>query len=50
VGEDYTEWGFWKRLFSPGRFERSRGGCIDRLTDAQLAQLDALVGLGPTFG
>jgi len=20
---DYAEWGFWKRLFSPGRFERS---------------------------
>jgi aryl-alcohol dehydrogenase-like predicted oxidoreductase len=24
VGEDYQEWGFWKRLFSPGRFERSK--------------------------
>jgi aryl-alcohol dehydrogenase-like predicted oxidoreductase len=23
VGEDYTEWPFWQRLFSPGRFERS---------------------------
>jgi aryl-alcohol dehydrogenase-like predicted oxidoreductase len=23
VGPDYTEWSFWKRLFSPGRFERS---------------------------
>jgi myo-inositol catabolism protein IolS len=21
---DYQEWGFWKRLFSPGRFEKSR--------------------------
>ena len=24
VGEDYMEWGFWKRLFSPGKFERSQ--------------------------
>jgi hypothetical protein len=24
VGEDYREWGFWKHLFSPGKFERSR--------------------------
>jgi aryl-alcohol dehydrogenase-like predicted oxidoreductase len=24
VGEDYMEWPFWKRLFSPGRFERSQ--------------------------
>lgn len=23
VVPDYREWGFWKRLFSPGRFERS---------------------------
>ena len=23
VGPDYMEWGFWKRLFGPGRFERS---------------------------
>jgi aryl-alcohol dehydrogenase-like predicted oxidoreductase len=23
VGADYMEWGFWKRLFAPGRFERS---------------------------
>jgi aryl-alcohol dehydrogenase-like predicted oxidoreductase len=23
VGEDYAEWRFWQRLFSPGRFERS---------------------------
>jgi aryl-alcohol dehydrogenase-like predicted oxidoreductase len=23
VVPDYMEWGFWKRLFSPGRFERS---------------------------
>jgi aryl-alcohol dehydrogenase-like predicted oxidoreductase len=24
VVPDYQEWGFWKRLFSPGRFERSQ--------------------------
>jgi aryl-alcohol dehydrogenase-like predicted oxidoreductase len=24
VGDDYQEWGFWKRLFSHGRFERSK--------------------------
>jgi aryl-alcohol dehydrogenase-like predicted oxidoreductase len=24
VGADYREWGFWKRLFSPGRFQRSK--------------------------
>jgi len=24
VGEDYAVWPFWKRLFSPGRFERSQ--------------------------
>jgi aryl-alcohol dehydrogenase-like predicted oxidoreductase len=24
VGEDYAEWGFWQRLFSPGRFERAQ--------------------------
>jgi aryl-alcohol dehydrogenase-like predicted oxidoreductase len=24
VGDDYQEWGFWKRLFAPGRFERSK--------------------------
>ena len=24
VGDDYQDWGFWKRLFSPGRFERSK--------------------------
>jgi aryl-alcohol dehydrogenase-like predicted oxidoreductase len=24
VGEDYAQWPFWQRLFSPGRFERSR--------------------------
>jgi aryl-alcohol dehydrogenase-like predicted oxidoreductase len=24
VGDDYAEWGFWKRLFAPGRFERSQ--------------------------
>jgi aryl-alcohol dehydrogenase-like predicted oxidoreductase len=23
VGDDYQEWGFWKRLFAPGKFERS---------------------------
>ena len=23
VGDDYAEWGFWKRLFAPGKFERS---------------------------
>jgi aryl-alcohol dehydrogenase-like predicted oxidoreductase len=23
VVDDYEEWGFWKRLFAPGRFERS---------------------------
>lgn len=98
VGEDYMEWGFWKRLFSPGRFERSQTvvdgmramaegiGCTlaqlalawnmrqsgvtatlagsrnpvhvrenaeaasIELTDAQLAELDALIPLGPTFG
>jgi aryl-alcohol dehydrogenase-like predicted oxidoreductase len=97
VGEDYMEWGFWKRLFSPGRYERSQAvvdgmramaediGCTlaqlsvawnirqsgvtatlvgsrdpshvrenaeaasIELTDAQLAELDALVPLGPTF-
>ena len=97
VGEDYREWGFWKRLFSPGRFERAQAvvdgmrviaediGCTlaqlalawnlrgsgvtatlagsrnpvhvrenaeaasIELTDTQLAQLDDLVSLGPTF-
>jgi myo-inositol catabolism protein IolS len=24
VGEDYADWGFWQRLFSPGRFERAQ--------------------------
>jgi aryl-alcohol dehydrogenase-like predicted oxidoreductase len=24
VGEDYADWPFWQRLFSPGKFERSR--------------------------
>ena len=24
VGEDYADWPFWQRLFSPGRFERSQ--------------------------
>ena len=98
VGEDYMEWPFWKRLFSPGRFERSQTvvdgmravagsiGCTVaqlalawnlrqpgvtatlagsrnpvhvrenaeaasiQLTDAQVAELDALIPLGPTFG
>jgi myo-inositol catabolism protein IolS len=98
VGEDYMEWPFWKRLFSPGRFERSQTvvdgmraaagsiGCTVAqlalawnlrqpgvtatlagsrnpvhvrenaeaasvvLTDAQVAELDALIPLGPTFG
>ena len=98
VGEDYMEWPFWKRLFSPGRFERSQTvvdgmravagsiGCTVaqlalawnlrqpgvtatlagsrnpvhvrenaeaasiELTDAQVAELDALIPLGPTFG
>jgi aryl-alcohol dehydrogenase-like predicted oxidoreductase len=97
VGDDYQEWGFWKRLFSPGRFERSKAvadgmrAMADRLgrslaqvaiawnlhqpgvaaalvgtrsathirddaaaatialTDEQLAELDALIPLGPTF-
>jgi myo-inositol catabolism protein IolS len=98
VGDDYMEWPFWKRLFSPGRFERSQAvvdgmravagsiGCTAaqlalawnlrqpgvtatlagsrnpvhvrenaeaasiELTDAQVAELDALIPLGPTFG
>lgn len=98
VGEDYMEWPFWKRLFSPGRFERSQTvvdgmravagsiGCTVaqlalawnlrqpgvtatlagsrnpvhvrenaeaasiELTEAQVAELDALIPLGPTFG
>jgi myo-inositol catabolism protein IolS len=98
VGEDYMEWPFWKRLFSPGRFERSQRvvdgmramaaslGCTlaqlslawnvrqsgvtatlagsrnpvhvrenaeaasIELTDGQLAELDALIPLGPMFG
>jgi aryl-alcohol dehydrogenase-like predicted oxidoreductase len=97
VGEDYAEWPFWQRLFSPGRFERSetvatgmravadRLGCTlaqvaiawnlhqpgvtatlagsrspahirddagaasIRLTGEQLAELDALIPLGPNF-
>jgi aryl-alcohol dehydrogenase-like predicted oxidoreductase len=97
VGDDYAEWGFWKRLFSPGRFERSQAvvdgmrGVAERigctlaqlalawnlhqpgvtatlagsrnpahvrqnaeaaavgLTDPQLAELDALIPLGPSF-
>jgi aryl-alcohol dehydrogenase-like predicted oxidoreductase len=97
VGDDYQEWGFWKRLFAPGRFERSeavrdgmlaiadRVGCSlpqlalawnlhqpgvtmtlagtrnpehartnaaaadIQLTAEQVAELDALVPLGPTF-
>jgi aryl-alcohol dehydrogenase-like predicted oxidoreductase len=23
VGDDYQEWGFWQRLFAPGKFDRS---------------------------
>ncbi len=97
VGDDFAEWPFWQRLFSPGRFERAQAvldgmrpiagevGCTlaqlalawnlhqagvsatlvgstnprhvrDNadagavvLTDGQLAALDALVPLGPTF-
>jgi aryl-alcohol dehydrogenase-like predicted oxidoreductase len=97
VGDGYAEWGFWKRLFAPGRFERSQAvadgmrsmaehiGCTlaqvalawnlhqpgvtatlagsrnpvhvrdnaaaadVELTAAQLAELDALIPLGPTF-
>jgi aryl-alcohol dehydrogenase-like predicted oxidoreductase len=97
VGDDYQEWGFWKRLFAPGRFERSQAvadgmravadrlGCslaqvaiawnlhqpgvtaalagtrsaahirddaaaaTIALTDEQVAELDALIPLGPTF-
>jgi aryl-alcohol dehydrogenase-like predicted oxidoreductase len=97
VGEDYAEWPFWQRLFSPGRFERSQAvtdgvrsmaerlGCtlaqvaiawnlhqrgvtatlvgsrnpahVRANADAasivlsadQLAELDALIPLGPTF-
>jgi aryl-alcohol dehydrogenase-like predicted oxidoreductase len=97
VGDDYAEWPFWQRLFSPGPFERSetvtdgmravaeRIGCSlaqvaiawnlhqpgitatlagsrnpahvrddagaarIALSDDQLAELDALIPLGPTF-
>jgi aryl-alcohol dehydrogenase-like predicted oxidoreductase len=97
VGDDYEEWPFWQRLFSPGRFARSeevtdgmravadRVGCTlaqiaiawnlhqpgvtatlagtrspahirddagaasIKLTDEQLAELDALIPLGPNF-
>jgi aryl-alcohol dehydrogenase-like predicted oxidoreductase len=97
VGEDYADWPFWQRLFSPGRFERSQdvaNGMRDvadrlgvtlaqvaiawnvhqpgitatlagsrspahvrenaaagtlELTDDVLAELDALIPLGPTF-
>lgn len=97
VGADYADWGFWKRLFSPGKFERSQAvtdgmrsvaesvGCTlaqvalawnlhqvgvtstlagsrnpvhvrenaeaaaIRFTEAQLAELEALISLGPTF-
>jgi aryl-alcohol dehydrogenase-like predicted oxidoreductase len=97
VGEDYAEWPFWQRLFSPGRFERSEdvtngmrvvadrlgvtlaqiaiawnlhqpgitatlagsrspvhvrdnaaAGSLE-LTDDVLAELDALIPLGPAF-
>ena len=98
VGEDYEEWPFWKRLFAPGKFERSQAlvdgtramaediGCTlaqlalawnirqsgvtatlagsrnpahvrenaeaasIELTDVRLAELDALIPLGPAFG
>ena len=97
VVEDYAEWPFWQRLFSPGKFERSQAvvdgmramtdevGCTlgqlalawnihqqgvtatlagsrnplhvrenaeaasIELTDAQLANLDALIPMGPAF-
>jgi aryl-alcohol dehydrogenase-like predicted oxidoreductase len=97
VGEDYAEWPFWQRLFSPGRFERAEAvtdgmrTVADRLgrslaqvaiawnlhqpgvtaalagsrspahirddaaaaslvlTNADLAELNALIPLGPTF-
>lgn len=97
VGEDYQDWPFWQRLFSLGRFERSRAvadgmrAVADRLgctlaqvaiawnlhqpgvtatlagtrnpahiradaaaasiglTEGDLAELDALIPLGPTF-
>jgi aryl-alcohol dehydrogenase-like predicted oxidoreductase len=97
VGADYADWGFWKRLFSPGKFERSQAvtdgmrslaesvGCTlaqvalawnlhqvgvtgtlagsrnpvhvrenaeaaeIRFTEAQLAGLEALISLGPSF-
>jgi len=97
VVANYAEWGFWKRLFSPGKFERSQAvtagmrlvaenvGCTlaqvalawnlhqsgvtatlagsrnpvhvrenaeaseIRLTEAQLAELEALIPLGPAF-
>jgi aryl-alcohol dehydrogenase-like predicted oxidoreductase len=97
VVEDYEAWGFWKRLFAPGRFARSRAvadgmravagrlGCTLAqvaiawnlhqpgvtatlagtrnpahiradaaaasigLTEGDLAELDALIPLGPTF-
>ena len=97
VGDGYQEWDFWKRLFSPGRFERSRAvadgmhavadriGCTlaqvaiawnlhqpgvtaalagtrnpahirddaaaaaIELTEDQLAELDTLISMGPTF-
>ncbi len=97
VPDDYTEWGFFKRLFAPGKFERSEAvrdgmkamadavGCSlpqlalawnlhqpgvtatlagtrnpehartnaaaadVELTEVQLAELDALIPLGPTF-
>jgi aryl-alcohol dehydrogenase-like predicted oxidoreductase len=97
VGPDFADWGFWKRLFSPGKFECSQAvtdgmrsvaegvGCTlaqvalawnlhqvgvtgtlagsrnpvhvrenaeaaeIRFTQAQLAELEALIPLGPTF-
>jgi len=97
VGDEYEDWPFWQRLFSPGRFERSQavavgmramaerlgrtpaqvaiawnlhqpgvtaalvgtrstahlrddaGAATIRLTDDQVAELDALIPLGPAF-
>lgn len=97
VGEDYAEWPFWQRLFSPGRFARSEevtdgmrtvadrlgcslaqvaiawnlhqhgvtatlagsrnpahlrddaAGASLEVTDEVVAELDALIPLGPTF-
>jgi aryl-alcohol dehydrogenase-like predicted oxidoreductase len=37
VGEDYADWPFWQRLFSPGRFARS-----EEVTDGMRAVADRL--------